>query len=321
MPHPVLLIGDTAAISGFHGVFASQTVSLGGCNVILLQQIISGLATGCLYAMAALGLVLIYKTTDVVNFAQGEMAMFATFFAFTLLNAAVPFWLALAGALLAAALLGIVLEKVFIRPLHKASLLSVLIMTIGLMMVINGLAGWVWGFEPHNFPTAVSGEPMRLGQLVITLPDVLNLVVTCVIMAAFYGIFKYSLVGIAMRAVAENRLAARLMGVKVNRILSTTWAAGAMLGAVAGILIAPVTFLDINMMAEVIIKAFTAAVLGGFNSLPGAVVGGLLLGVLENMVAGYISTELKGAFAFLLIVAVLCIRPTGLLGTVERKKV
>lgn len=289
--------------------------------MIFIQQVISGLATGCLYAMAALGLVLIYKTTDVVNFAQGEMAMFCTFVAFTLISLHTPFWLALVGALLIAALIGIFLEKVFIRPLAGSSLLNVLIMTIGLMMVINGLAGWIWGFEPHNFPTAMSGEPIKLGQLVITLPDIMNLVVTCVIMAAFYAVFKYSLVGIAMRAVAENRLAARLMGVKVNRVLSTTWAVGAMLGGIAGIFIAPVTFLDINMMSEVIIKAFTAAVLGGFNSLPGAVLGGLSLGVLENLVAGYISTEMKGAFAFALIVAVLCVKPTGILGTVERKKV
>lgn len=289
--------------------------------MILLQQVISGLATGCLYALTALGLVLIFKTSDVVNFAQGEMAMFCTFAAFTLLSLHTPFWLALAGALLIAALLGILLEKTFIRPLAGASLLNVLIMTIGLMMVINGLAGWIWGFEPHNFPTAVTGDPIRIGQLVITLPDIMNLVVTCVIMAIFYAVFKYSLVGIAMRAVAENRLAARLMGVKVNRVLSTTWAVGAMLGGIAGIFIAPVTFLDINMMSEVIIKAFTAAVLGGFNSLPGAVLGGLTLGVLENLVAGYISTEMKGAFAFALIVAVLCVKPTGILGTVERKKV
>jgi len=290
--------------------------------MILLQQVISGLATGCLYALVALGLVLIFKTTEVVNFAQGEMAMFCTFVAFSLLVVVgLPYWGAFAGALAVAAVLGILLERLFIRPLHKSSLLSVLIMTIGIMMVINGVAGWIWGFEPSNFPTAVSGEPVRLGQLVITMPDVMNLAVTCVIMAIFYLVFKYSMVGIAMRAAAENRVVCRLMGVKVNKIMATTWAIGSMLGAVAGILIAPVTFLDLSMMSEVIIKAFTAAVLGGFNSLPGAVVGGLLLGVMENLVAGYISTELKGAFAFALIVAVLCIRPTGLLGTVERKKV
>ena len=290
--------------------------------MILLQQIISGLSTGCLYALTALGLVLIFKTTDVVNFAQGEMAMFSTFIAFALLmTVGLPFWGAFAGALLAAALLGVTLERVFIRPLQKSSHLHVLIMTIGLMMVLNGVAGWIWGFEPNNFPTALSGDPIHLGELVITLPDIMNLVVTCIIMAIFYLVFKYSLVGIAMRAVAENRLAARLMGVKVNRILSFTWAVGAILAGVAGILIAPITFLDLNMMSEVLIKAFTAAVLGGFNSLPGAVVGGLLLGVLENLVAGYISTELKSAFAFALIVAVLCIRPMGLFGTVERKKV
>lgn len=290
--------------------------------MILLQQIISGMATGCLYAMVALGLVLIYKTTDVVNFAQGEMAMFCTFIAYSLLTAVgLSYWGAFAGALLAAAILGAFLERVFIRPLHKSSLLSVLIMTIGLMMVLNGVAGWIWGFEPQNFPTALNGDPLRVAGLVVTLPDIMNIAVTCIIMLVFYGVFKYSLVGIAMRAVAENRVVTRLMGVKVNRILTATWSIGSMLGAVAGLFVAPVTFLDLNMMAEVIIKAFTAAVLGGFNSLPGAVVGGLVLGVVENLVAGYISTELKSTFAFALIVAVLCIRPAGLLGTVERKKV
>jgi branched-chain amino acid transport system permease protein len=295
---------------------------MGGSDVVLLQQIISGLATGCLYALVALALVLIFKTTDVVNFAQGEMAMVSAFFAFTMMmSVGLPYWGAFAVALLFAAILGIVLERAFIRSLHHSALLNLFIMTIGLMMVLNGVAGWFWGFEPYNFPVALSGEPIHLGQLVITMPDIMNFVVTCVIMLVFYLVFKYSLVGIAMRAVAENRVVSRLMGVRVNKILSTTWAIGAMLGAVAGIFFAPITFLDINMMADVIIKAFTAAVLGGFNSLPGAVVGGLLLGVIENMIAGYISTELKGAFSFALIVIVLCIRPTGLLGTVERKKV
>jgi branched-chain amino acid transport system permease protein len=290
--------------------------------MLLAQQILSGLALGSLYALAALGLVLIYKTSDVVNFAQGEMAMFATFVTFTfLMTLKLPFWAAFVLALAFAALMGAAIERLFMRPVRNAPLLSVIIITLGLYMVINGVAGWFWGFEPNNFPTAVRGEPFQILGLTATRPDLLNLAVALVVMGAFYYIFKFTLAGIAMRAVAENMAAARLVGVPVNRVLSLTWALGGVLGAVAGILIAPVTFLDINMMADVSLKAFTAAVLGGFTSLPGAVIGGLTLGVLESLVGGYISTELKGTFAFALIVLVLFIKPTGLLGALHRKKV
>ncbi|WP_375221296.1 branched-chain amino acid ABC transporter permease [Symbiobacterium thermophilum] len=253
--------------------------------MIFAQQIISGLATGSLYALAALGLVLIFKTTDVVNFAQGEMAMFGTFIMFTLLKTVgLPYWGAFVLALAFAFLMGAVIERVALRPLAQAPLISVLIATLGLMQIINGVAGWIWGYQARPFPTAVSGSPIRLGDLVITLPDLVNLAVSLVVMTGFFLLFKFTKLGIAMRAVAENRVAARLMGIPTDRILSLTWGLGGVLAATAGILIAPVTNLDINMMADMQIKAFTAAVLGGFTSLPGAVVGGLTLGVLENLV-------------------------------------
>jgi len=289
--------------------------------VIFAQQIISGLATGSLYALAALGLVLIFKTTDVVNFAQGEMAMFGTFIMFTLLKTAgLPYWGAFVLALAFAFLMGAVIERVALRPLAQAPLISVLIATLGLMQIINGVAGWIWGYQARPFPTAVSGSPIRLGDLVITLPDLVNLAVSLVVMTGFFLLFKFTELGIAMRAVAENRVAARLMGIPTDRILSLTWGLGGVLAATAGILIAPVTNLDINMMADMQIKAFTAAVLGGFTSLPGAVVGGLTLGVLENLVGQFVP-QLKTPFAFGLIVLVLMLRPSGLMGTVQRKKV
>lgn len=289
--------------------------------MILAQQIISGLATGSLYALAALGLVLIFKTSDVVNFAQGEMAMFGTFIAFTLMmSAGVPYWGAFLLALAFTALLGASIERVVLRPLNKAPLISVLIVTLGLFNIINGVAGWIWGYEPQPFPAGLSGEPIRLGGVVFTLQNILNLGVALAVMLVFFAIFKYSMVGVAMRAVAENRIAAKLVGVRTNRILGLTWGLGGVLAATAGILIAPVTNLEINMMADMQIKAFTAAVLGGFNSLPGAVVGGLTLGVLENIVGQYIP-QLKTPFAFGLIVVVLLIRPAGLLGTIHKKKV
>ncbi|MGE5673223.1 MAG: branched-chain amino acid ABC transporter permease [Mycobacterium leprae] len=289
--------------------------------MLYVQQMIAGLATGSLYALAALGLVLIFKTSDVVNFAQGEMAMVSTFVMFTFLTAVhMPYWGAFLVAMCFAGLLGAGIERVVLRPLSKAPLISVLIATLGLLNILNGVAGWVWGYDPRPFPQAVNGSPFTVGGLIFTLPDLLAMGVGVVVMGGFFLLFKYAKIGIAMRAVAENRVAARLMGIPTDRILSLTWGMGGILAAIAGILIAPVTTLDVNMMADMQIKAFTAAVLGGFNSLPGAVVGGLSLGVLENLVAQF-SPQLKTPFAFALIVLVLVVRPAGLLGTMQRKKV
>lgn len=289
--------------------------------MILAQQIISGLATGSLYALAALGLVLIFKTSDVVNFAQGEMAMFGTFVAFTLLTSVgLPYWGAFLLALIFAGLFGAAIERVVLRPLAKAPLISVLIATLGLFQIINGVAGWIWGYELQPFPAAVSGAPITVGGVIFTMQNLLNVGVALAVMLGFFLLFKFSILGVAMRAVAENRTAAKLMGVPTDRILALTWGLGGVLAATAGILIAPVTNLDINMMAMLQIKAFTAAVLGGFTSLPGAVIGGLTLGVLENLV-GQWNSQLQTPFAFGLIVLVLVIRPAGLLGTIQKKKV
>ncbi len=286
------------------------------------QQVVSGLSAGCLYALAALGLVLIYRTMDIVNFAHGEMAMVSTFMAHTfLVRLGFSYILAACGAIIFAFLFGMAVERIFLRPIQGGPLISLMIMTLGLFMVMNGAAGWVWGFDPVSFPRAVSGRPIWIGDLIITRDSILVLAVTIAMALALYLVLRFTMAGIAIRATSQNSRAARLMGVPVPKVYALTWGISAALGAVAGILIAPTTFLSPSMMAEVQIKAFTAAVLGGFSSLPGAVVGGLLLGVLENLVAGYISTELKSTFAFALIVAVLFIRPSGLLGTPPKRKV
>ena len=286
------------------------------------QQVVSGLSAGCLYALAALGLVLIYRTMDIVNFAHGEMAMVSTFMAHTLLvRLGLSYIPAALGAIIFAFIFGMAVERVFLRPIQGGPLISLMIMTLGLFMVFNGAAGWVWGFDPVSFPRAVSGRPIWLGDLIITRDSILVLAVTIAMALALYVVLRFTMAGIAIRATSQNSRAARLMGVPVPKVYALTWGISAVLGAVAGILIAPTTFLSPSMMAEVQIKAFTAAVLGGFSSLPGAVVGGLLLGVLENLVAGYISTELKSTFAFALIVVVLFIRPSGLLGTPPKRKV
>ena len=286
------------------------------------QQVVSGLAAGCLYALAALGLVLIYRTMDIVNFAHGEMAMVSTFMAHTfLVRLGFSYILAAVCAIIFAFVFGMAVERIFLRPIQGGPLISLMIMTLGLFMVLNGAAGWVWGFDPVSFPRAVSGRPIWIGDLIITRDSILVLAVTIAMALALYVVLRFTMAGIAIRATSQNSRAARLMGVPVPKVYALTWGISAVLGAVAGILIAPTTFLSPSMMAEVQIKAFTAAVLGGFSSLPGAVVGGLLLGVLENLVAGYISTELKSTFAFALIVAVLFIRPSGLLGTPPKRKV
>ena len=286
------------------------------------QQVVSGLSAGCLYALAALGLVLIYRTMDIVNFAHGEMAMVSTFMAHTfLVKLGFSYILAAVCAIIFAFVFGMAVERIFLRPIQGGPLISLMIMTLGLFMVLNGAAGWVWGFDPVSFPRAVQGRPIWIGDLIITRDSILVLAVTIVMALALYAVLRFTMAGIAIRATSQNSRAARLMGVPVPKVYALTWGISAVLGAVAGILIAPTTFLSPSMMAEVQIKAFTAAVLGGFSSLPGAVVGGLLLGVLENLVAGYISTELKSTFAFALIVAVLFIRPSGLLGTPPKRKV
>lgn len=286
------------------------------------QQVASGLSAGCLYALAALGLVLIYRTMEIVNFAHGEMAMISTFVAYTLLvRVGLPYVIAMLVALAFAFIFGMAIERVFLRPIQEGPLVSMMIMTLGLFMVFNGAAGWIWGFDPVSFPYAVRGRPVFIGDIIVTRDSLLVLAVTVIMAGALYIALRFTMAGIAIRATSQNPRAARLMGVPVPKVYSLTWGMSAVLGAVAGVLIAPTTFLSPSMMAEVQIKAFTAAVLGGFSSLPGAVVGGLLLGVLENLVAGYISTQLKSTFAFALIVVVLLIRPSGIMGTTERRKV
>lgn len=288
----------------------------------LAQAVVNGLAVGSLYALAALGLVLIFKTTEIVNFAQGEMAMASTYVAFALLvQRKLPYAVAVAGALLFAAVLGALIEHLFMRPLRNASHLSQIMVTLGLFLVINGVVGMIFSYEPTAFPAPWPGDPFKFGGVALGRDHLLALLVGLALMAGLFALFRFTLLGIAMRATAQRLETSWLMGIRVNRIFSLTWGLGSALGAVAGLLIAPAISLDPNFMGEMAIKAFAAAILGGFTSLPGAVVGGLMLGVLENVVAGFISPELKTAFAFSLILAVLVVRPQGLLGAPAHKKV
>lgn len=291
---------------------------------MLARQMVSGLAVGALYGLMALGLVLIYKTADVVNFGHGDMAAFGTFLAFTLLVVwQWPVWPALALTLFLAGLLGVLVEGLVMRPARarRAPVLALVVATLGIAQVLNGVIGALWGRQVKSLPPVVKGPPLRLGEVIVTREQLFNLGIGLALALALFLFFRLSQHGIALRAVAHNPTAARLMGIGVNRMLAVAWALGAGLGAAAGVLIAPATFLEPDTMNLVLIRAFAAAVLGGFTSLPGAIVGGLALGVLENLVAGYIATELKAAFAFALIVVVLAVRPAGLLGRVTARKV
>lgn len=280
---------------------------------VALQLVVSGLALGSIYALLALSLVIINKATDVVNFSQGEMAMLGTFAALALLGATgVPLVLLMLLALPLGFAFGALVERVAIRPLASAPPINALIATIGLWLVFHHLAGWIWGYDPYRFPSLFSPEPVTLLGARISQNSIGTLGVSLGVMAALYLFFEHTRLGIGMRAASLNRRAAQLMGVNVGRISMTAWGLASGIGVVAGMLVAPVTFLDFEMMVIVLLKAFAGAILGGFNSLPGAVIGCLVIGVVENLFSAYVSNAFKDAFAFGIIVLVLMFRPAGL---------
>lgn len=286
-----------------------------------MQIIVSGLIFGCIYGLAALGLVLIYKTTDIVNFAQGEMAMVTTFVSFMFLT---QFELGYATsfliALVFAALFGTIVHQGVMKRLQSAPQLNQLVVTLGLFMVFNGAAGLIWGFKPDSYPLAIQGDAIEIGGVFFTPNELFVMGITLILMLIFFLIFRFTKVGLAMRASAQDMKASQLMGIKVTSVFTATWAVGAILGGVAGMMTAPITFLDTNMMFDILIMAFAAAVLGGFVSLPGAVAGGLIIGVFENLIAYYVSPEMKLVYTFLLIIIVLYIRPQGIFGGTQTVK-
>ncbi|MFO7600822.1 MAG: branched-chain amino acid ABC transporter permease [Candidatus Desulfacyla sp.] len=281
---------------------------------MFLQLVISGLAFGSLYALIALAMVIIYKTSEVPNFGQGEMAMISTFVAYTLLvTHEHSFVVSFAGAIVFAAALGMFLEFVFLRRAKDPNILSLILITLGFEMVLYGLASWKWGAEQMDFPFPVSDfDIINIGPAVVSYLNIATLLITLFLMFVLFLFFKYTKVGIAMKATQQNAMAARINGIRTHRILALTWALSSMIGAVAGMMLAPIATLDPNLMLEPLLKGFAAAVLGGMTTLVGAALGGYILGVLENLFGGYISLEFKSVVAFLIIVLVLCFKPSGL---------
>ncbi len=290
----------------------------------LAQQIVSGLATGSIFASVALALVLIYRAMGVINFAQGEMAMFTTYIAWQLVALGLPIWAAFAITLVVAFVGGVALERVVIRPVERAPELTMVIVTLGLFITFNGLAGWFWGYIVKSFPTPFPTSPIQFGGLDFSSQDVGIIVVSFVTLGLITLFFQRTKLGLAMRAAALYPEQSRVLGIRVGWMLALGWGLAAVVGAVAGIMVAPVVFLDPNMMQSVIVYAFASAVLGGIESPIGAVVGGLILGVVLNLLGTYveaIGNELRLAAALAIIVVVLMVRPSGLFGRAKVQRV
>ena len=288
-----------------------------------LQQVVSGLATGGIYSSLALAIVLIYRATRVINFAQGEMGMFAAFIALWLIDSGWPYWAAFFATLGLAFLGGVAVERVVIRPVERAPVVTIVIVTVGLLIGLNGAAFWIWGGETRAFPSAFSTRAINVGGVAFSIQDFGVIGVSLGMVALLYLFFRFTKVGLAMRAAAFNPEASRLVGVRVGWMLALGWGFASVLGAVSAMMVAPTVFLDPNMMRPVLLYAIAAAILGGLDSPLGAVVGGLVLGVGLNLVSTYVDfvgDALKLPVAFVVILAVLLVRPTGLFGrsTVRR---
>ena len=287
------------------------------------QLIVEGLAIGACYGLFAIAFVIIYKTSDVINFAQGEMAMISTFVAYHILTFyQYPFWLAFILTMVFAVLLGIVVEFAFLRPAKEPSALGLIVITLGAEMLLMGLAGWKWGAEQKafHFPMSfqVTYEPIK--GVIISDWAIGVFATTAILMVVLYLFFKYTRLGVAMKATQQNKNAAKIMGIRVERVFSFAWGISSLLGAVAAMFFAARATLDPNFMMEPFLRAFAAAVLGGLMSIPGVVIGGELFGLIENFF-GYMWPEWKPIVAFLVIIIVLCIRPSGLFAKHYVKKV
>ena len=287
----------------------------------LIAQILSGLVTGGIYASVALALVMIYQATHLVNFAQGEMAMFCTYIAWSLLNAGMPYWVAFAATIVIAFVIGAAIERLIIRPVERASVLAVVVVFIGLLVIFNSLAGWIFTYTVKPFPSPFPTEPL-FGNRYLSSHGIGAIGVTLVVLVLLYVFFRWTPLGLAMRAAAQNPASARLVGIRVGWTKALGWGLAAAIGSIAGMMVAPTVYLDPHMMSGILLYAFAAALLGGIDNPWGAVIGGFIVGVLENLVGAYlIGNELKLTMALVLIVGVLVVRPSGLFGRVHVTRV
>ena len=281
-----------------------------------LHQVLSGLATGGIYASLALALVMIYQSTSHINFAQGEMAMFSTYLAWSLISTGLPYWWAFLLTIAISFVVGIAIERVIIRPVEHAPVLSIVTVFIALLVIFNSVAGWIFTYTIKTFPSPFPEQPL-FGNRFISSHELGAIGITLAVLVMLYLFFRFTPLGLALRAAAQNPVSSRLVGVRVGWMLALGWGLAAAVGSVAGMLVAPIVYLEPNMMSGVLLYAFAAALVGGIDSPFGAVVGGFAVGVLENLLGAYvIGTELKLTVALVLIIGVLLVKPTGLFGKV-----
>jgi branched-chain amino acid transport system permease protein len=284
-----------------------------------LLQLFSGIANGGIYACLALALVMIYQATSFVNFAQGEMAMFSTYISWYLIDKGMPYWVAFVIAIVVSFVGGVAIERVVVRPVEKASPLSVIIVLIGLLVIFNSVAGWIFGFTIKSVESPFPGE---LHFPYLSSHESGMIIVTLIVLALVFLFFRYTPLGLAMRAAALNPVSSRLVGIRVGWMLAFGWGLAAAIGAVAGIMTAPVVYLDPNMMQGILLYGFAAALLGGIDNPWGAALGGFIVGPLENIIGAYVvGTELKLTVALIIIIVVLVFRPAGLFGRVTVSRV
>jgi branched-chain amino acid transport system permease protein len=291
--------------------------------VQFVQLVISGIAQGCIYGLIALGFVLIYKATETVSFAQGELMMLGAFCGLaTMTFLGFPFWLAVLSAIAAMALFGVLLERAVIRPILGQPAFSIVMLTIGIGYVARGLITMIpaIGTETHMLPVPYKDEVWNAGPLVLNAEQMVVIGATAALCLLLFAVFRYSKVGIAMQASSQNQLAAYYMGIPVKRLNGLVWGLAASVAAIAGLLLAPITFVHANM-GFIGLKAFPAAVVGGFGSLPGAIVGGLIIGIVESLSGFYLPQGVKDIAAYIVVLIMLMVKPNGLFGEKLRKKV
>jgi branched-chain amino acid transport system permease protein len=289
----------------------------------VLQLVISGIAQGCIYGLIALGFVLIYKATETVSFAQGELMMLGAFCGLSLVTVlSLPFWLAAAATVLLMCVFGLLLERAIIRPILGQPAFSIVMLTIGIGYIARGAITMIpnIGTDTRVLPVPYKGELITLGALTLDVEQMVVIAATAVLCALLFALFRYTRIGIAMQASSQNQLAAYYMGIPVQRLNGLAWGLAAGVAAIAGLLLAPITFVHANM-GLIGLKAFPAAVVGGFGSLPGAIVGGLVIGLVESLSGFFLPEGFKDIAAYVVVLVMLMVRPNGLFGERLRKKV
>jgi branched-chain amino acid transport system permease protein len=292
---------------------------------IFLQLTITGLAWGSVYACIALGFVLIFKSTDIFNFAQPELMMLGAYMAFALITIfKLPFILGFLCAFVLMGIIGAVLEMMVVRPMVGEPILSVIMVTLGLANVLRGLTGLFWGYEEQQFPSPFPNEPIMILGAAVNQAEIYTIASTAILLIIFFLFFKYSGSGISMRATAEDAKTAFLMGINVKMVFTASWAIASLVATIAGVFLASFTFLE-PIMGHTGLKALPAMILGGLDSIVGAIIGGLLIGVIENLAGFYLESYLGSGIndiaAYVIVLIVMMIRPYGLFGTKEIERV